>query len=312
MAGVAYPPRGIYVPVVAFFNEDESLDLPTLKTHLTRLAKSSIAGLVIQGSNGEAPHLLHSERQQVISAAAEVLKEHGSKDAIIIAGCGAQSTRETIQLCQEAKEAGADFALILTPSYWTAAMPKPAIEKFFSDVAAMSPVPILLYNFPLVTSGIDLDSDLIASLAATNSNIVGCKLTCGNVGKLHRLTHDTRIPNGFATFAGKSDFFLHGLVAGSTGVIAAAANMAPKIHARLLKFYDEGNLKEAQALQTLLSEADWKLAQLGVAGLKAALHRYFGYGSSRSRRPLGVVDQARFEGQADDILRKFVELETSL
>ena len=113
------PPRGVYAPVVAFFHEDESLDLSALEAHVTRLAKSGVAGLVIQGSNGEAPHLLHSERQEVIATASAILKKHGKSDAVIIAGCGAQSTRETLQLCNEAKESGADFALVLSPSYWS-------------------------------------------------------------------------------------------------------------------------------------------------------------------------------------------------
>lgn len=113
------PPSGVYVPVVAFFHEDETLDHDALKTHITRLAKAGVAGLVIQGSNGEAPHLLHEERKQVIATARAVLKEHGSPESVIIAGCGAQSTRETVQLCCEAKESGADFALVLSPSYWS-------------------------------------------------------------------------------------------------------------------------------------------------------------------------------------------------
>ncbi|KAI0126258.1 hypothetical protein BJ170DRAFT_696202 [Xylariales sp. AK1849] len=307
------PPRGVYAPVVAFFHEDESLDLEALKTHVTRLAKAGVAGLVIQGSNGEAPHLLHSERQQVISTASATLREAGRDDAVIIAGCGAQSTRETIQLCTEAKAVGADYALVLSPSYWTGAMGVPAIKKFFTDVANASPVPVLIYNFPAVTSGIDVNSDVIAELAAANPNkIVGCKLTCGNLGKLHRVAHDKRIQTPFATFAGKSDFFLHGLVGGSNGVIAAAANLVPKVHAELLKLYDEGKIAEAQELQTYLSEADWVLVGLGVAGLKAALDRYYGYGGGRSRRPLGSVAASSFEGEKDAILRMVVDLENTL
>ncbi|KAH8656872.1 hypothetical protein BGZ61DRAFT_523818 [Ilyonectria robusta] len=306
------PPRGVYAPVVAFFNEDETLDFGALKAHITRLAKAGVAGLVIQGSNGEAPHLLHSERQEVIATASSVLRESGIPGAVIIAGCGAQSTRESIQLCEEAKQAGADYALVLSPSYWTGAMQKPVIFKFFDDVAKASPIPILLYNFPAVTSGIDLDSDIIAELSAANANIVGCKLTCGNLGKLHRVAHDQRTTKPFAAFAGKSDFFLHGLVAGSNGVIAAAANLAPAVHVHLLKLYDEGKIKEAQDLQTRLSQADWVLVQLGVAGLKAALDRYYGYGGGRSRRPLGLVASARFEGEKDTILKGLVDLENSL
>ncbi|KAI1484922.1 hypothetical protein F5X96DRAFT_662194 [Biscogniauxia mediterranea] len=307
------PPRGVYAPVVAFFHEDETLDLDALQKHVTRLAQAGVAGLVIQGSNGEAPHLDHSERKQVISTALATLKQYGKPDAVIIAGCGAQSTRETIQLCQEASESGAHFALVLSPSYWVGAMQQPTIQKFFSDVASASPIPILLYNFPGVTSGIDLDSDLIAGLAASNPNkIVGCKLTCGNLGKLHRVSHDKRIQTPFAAFAGKSEFFLHGLVAGSNGLIGAAANLVPKVHVKLLKLYDEGNLSAAQELQTQLSEADWVLVRMGVSGLKAALDKYYQYGGGRSRRPLLPVQSSAFSGERDEILQRVVDLEDSL
>lgn len=121
-----------------------------------------------------------------------------------------------------------------------------------------------------------------------------------------------RIGRPFAAFAGKSDFFLHGLVAGSHGVIAAAANMYPKVHVKLLAYFDEGSLKAAQDLQTKLSDADWVLVQLGVAGLKAALDRYYGYGGGRSRRPLGTVESAKFGGRPETILKELVDLENSL
>lgn len=115
---IPVPPRGVYAPVVAFFAEDESLDLDALKQHITRLGSSGATGLVLQGSNGEAPHLSHDERTSIISAVRDTLKEIGREDMAIIAGCGAQSTRETIQLCKEARDAGAGWALVLSPSYW--------------------------------------------------------------------------------------------------------------------------------------------------------------------------------------------------
>ncbi|TQV90925.1 dihydrodipicolinate synthase [Cordyceps javanica] len=307
-----YPPRGIYVPCVAFFHEDETIDFEAIRTHITRIAKAGVDGLVIQGSNGEAMHMSHEERIEVLKLARSVLDEHGKPGATIIAGGGAQSTRESIQLCKEAHEAGADYALVLSPSYWVPAMQKPVIYKFFDDVAAASPIPILLYNFPGVTGGIDLDSDLIASLAAGNKNVVGCKLTCGNMGKLQRVAHDPRVGADFAAFAGKTDFMLHGLVGGSRGVIAATANLVPKLHTLMLRLYDEGRLREAQDLQTRFSRADWVLVQLGVAGLKAALHKYYGYGLGRSRRPLGSVDMAKFDGEGGAPLRDLVEQENTL
>lgn len=192
-------------------------------------------------------------------------------------------------------------------------MKKDTILEFFNDVATESPIPVLIYNFPGVTSGIDIDSDMIYELAAANmGTIVGCKLTCGNLGKLHRVAHDGRIKGPFAAFAGKSDFFLHGLVAGSSGVIAAAANLVPKIHVQLLQLYDEGKLVETQELQTYLSEVDWVLVKLGVAGLKGALQKYYEYGGGRSRRPLGYVRASAFDGEAGEVLKRIVEYENSL
>lgn len=204
-------------------------------------------------------------------------------------------------------------------------MSKPNIKAFFTDVANESPIPILLYNFPAVTQGIDLDSDTILSLSA-HPRIVGCKLTCGNVGKLQRITTPTanslhanvaEFSSTFATFAGKSDFYLHGLVAGSNGVIAALANLTPKLHVTLLERYKASDLKGAQEIQVLLSEADFCLQGLGVAGVKGALDRYFGYGNGRSRRPLGAVDAAVWgsgdtPSRAEKILGGLVELEKKL
>ena len=98
------------------------------------------------------------------------------------------------------------------------------------QVADESPIPIMIYNFPTVTAGLDLDSDTITTLAA-HPNIVGTKLSCGNIGKLQRLT-SALSPEGFATFPGKSDVFLQGLISGSAGVIGALPNVAPKAHGR--------------------------------------------------------------------------------
>lgn len=191
-------------------------------------------------------------------------------------------------------------------------MQRPVIQKFFDDVATGSPIPIVLYNFPGVTSGINIDSDMMINLAVNNPKVVGVKLTCGNMGALQRVAHEPRLEGKFAPFAGKTDFMLHGLVGGSHGVIAAAANLFPKVHNEMLRLYDAGKLAECQALQTRFSRADWALVQLGVAGLKAALDKYYGYGQGRSRRPLGLVDASKFDGDAGAPLQDMVGFENSL
>ncbi|KAF8857052.1 dihydrodipicolinate synthetase family protein [Acephala macrosclerotiorum] len=280
------PPYGVYTPLVTFFNDDESLDLPSTTQHALRMATGKVAGLVIQGSNGEAPHLLHDERQILVRTIKETLVKNGHGNLKLIVGCGAASVKETLLYLFEAKEVGADYGLVLPPAYWTAAMSGPVVEKFFRDVATSTPLPFLIYNFPGVTGGIDISSDSIIRLAKENPAIVGVKLTCGNIGKLQRVA-STLPKSSFAAMAGKSEFCLPAIVAGSNGVIAALANVVPKLHSELLRLYEAGNLKAAIELQSKLSHADWALQKMGVAGVKKSVAHHFGYGQGKSRRPLG-------------------------
>jgi 4-hydroxy-2-oxoglutarate aldolase len=147
----------------------------------------------------------------------------------------------------------------------------------------------MIYNFPVVTAGQDLDSDTLAALAE-HPNIVGTKLSCGNIGKLHRLT--SRFPQSdFAVFAGRSDLLTQGRLSGSSGAIAALVNIVPKLHAKLWKLIQEGNIKEAMELQAKLGHADWAIGRIGgIGGVKAVVSKNFGYGGNTVRGPLKAVD----------------------
>jgi 4-hydroxy-2-oxoglutarate aldolase len=158
--------------------EDEAIDYGTITKHTLRMAAGGVAGLVIQGSNGEAVHLDNSERSELIKHVRATLDSNGYQDRVIIAGCGAASLKQTLRLAKEAKEAGAAFALILPPNYWSVAMTKPVLVSYFTEVADKSELPVMIYNFPLVANGISFDSDTFIELSK-HRNIVGAKLTCG-------------------------------------------------------------------------------------------------------------------------------------
>ena len=150
----------------------------------------------------------------------------------------------------------------------------------------------MIYNFPVVTAGIDLDSDLISTLAK-HPNIVGVKLSCGNIGKLQRIVTSVS-PSEFATFPGKADVFLQGLISGSAGLIGALPNVVPKLHVQLFELYREGKLDDAVKLQALLGQSDWELGKLGsIAGIKAIVSKEFGYGEPHVRGPLSPLDSER-------------------
>ncbi|KAF8807074.1 dihydrodipicolinate synthetase [Phlegmacium glaucopus] len=289
------PPPGFYVPAVLFFDKNEDLHIPSIQAHVLRLAQGGVTGILVQGSNGEAQHLSHEERKQAISLTRKTLDENGFKDVLVIAGTGAQSTRETKKLCADAKDAGASHVLVLTPSTWPRMMTVDNVLRFHREVADASPIPTMIYNFPTVTAGQDLDSDIIAALAE-HPNIVGTKLSCGNIGKLQRLT--SRFSSSeFAVFAGRTDTYLHGLLAGSAGTIAALVNLLPKLHRRLYELYQKGHIEEAMALQARLGHGDWAASKIGgIAGIKAIISKNFGYGEPYVRGPLKVVNADHLDG----------------
>ncbi|RXW22834.1 hypothetical protein EST38_g3002 [Candolleomyces aberdarensis] len=283
------PPRGVYVPAVLFFDENEDFDVPAIKAHVLHLAKGGVTGILVQGSNGEAQHLSREERKAAIALTRQTLDENGFKNTLVIAGTGAQSTRETKLFNEDAKEAGATFALVLTPSTWAKNMTTDAIIRFHREVADVSPIPTMIYNFPGVTAGLDLDSDIIFTLSA-HPNIVGTKLSCGNIGKIQRLTSRLR-SSEFAVFSGRSDSFVHGLHAGSAGGITALVNLIPRQHVEIFRSWDEIGVLEAMWVQAKLGHADWAISKIGgIGGIKALIVKHFGYGQPYVRGPLSAVN----------------------
>ncbi|KAF4158590.1 hypothetical protein CNMCM6936_004881 [Aspergillus lentulus] len=179
---------GVYAPTMTFFNPDtEDLDVPTIRRHAVRLAKAGLVGLVTMGSNGEAVHLTREERKTVIRETRSALVEAGFANVPVIAGASENSIRGTIELCKECADAGAEYVLIVPPSYYRYAVGNDeTLYEYFTAVADGSPLPIILYNYPGAVAGIDMDSDLIIRISQ-HPNIVGTKFTCANTGKLTRV-----------------------------------------------------------------------------------------------------------------------------
>lgn len=289
---------GIYPPVPTFFHEDESLDLETMRTHITRLREKGVTNIVALGSNGEAVHLDRDERRAVIAA----IREAAGAEAQILAGAGGQSTRETVTLCQLAAEAGADVALILPPSHYGGKMGMPAQRAHFLAVADASPLPVVVYNMPANAGGVDLDAETVIALSV-HPNIIGMKDSSGNVTKMAEIAASAR--EGFTVLAGSAGFLLPAMVVGAKGAIAALANIAPRDCLRLVELVERGDLAEARALQARLIPVNTAVTSgYGVAGLKAALNFTARYGGEPRRplAPLGEGERGRLRSllaQAD-------------
>lgn len=299
---------GIYVPTVAFFHgPNEDVDVATVEKHAVFLAQAGVAGIVAQGSNGEAVHLDREERKAITAATRRALDAHGFESVPLIVGAGAQSTRESIQLAQDAAQAGGDYVIVLPPSYYKTLVGTEALRNYFRDVADASPLPVLIYNFPGAANGVDLTSDDILALAQ-HPNIVGVKLTCGNTGKLARIA--AGVKPGFFTFGGSADFTLQTLIAGGQGVIAGVANVIPRACVHVQDLYEKGQVEEAKKAQAVVARADWVAIQGGFVAVKAALEAYYGYGGL-PRKPT-VAPSVEGVAAIKDGLAEAMELERSL
>jgi dihydrodipicolinate synthase/N-acetylneuraminate lyase len=153
------------------------------------------------------------------------------------------------------------------------------------QVADVSPLPVIIYNFPGVTQGIDLSSDQLLKLSK-HPNIVGVKLTCGNIGKMSRIVPDVNREE-FAVFSGLVDALVPSLAAGASGAIGGLCNLVPKTVVRAYNLATNGGDKrELAKIQKLMADADALVTKTGViSGTKYALECFYGYGG-QGRRPI--------------------------
>ncbi|KAL4861243.1 hypothetical protein BDV12DRAFT_71246 [Aspergillus spectabilis] len=304
-------PKGIYCPTITFFTNDSSqdLDLEAQAKHTKYLIEAGVHGITVLGTTGEAPLLSRKERNAVTKAVVTVKNQLNATTTIVV-GCSAQSVRETIEICQEAKENGGQYALVLPPSYWAAASTPTVIENFYHLVADQSPIPIIIYSFPAVTQGVSLNSDLI-SVLAKHPNIVGVKLTCGNVGSLTRLTN-TFDASQFAVFGGSSDWLVPGLIAGSCGAVTGLANTHPRSCVKLFDLFQNGDYQEARRLQGLISSAEWGMGNTGMNGTKYATEWFNGYKEKVLPRAPLVECSEEVKGWIRDVMKDLAVYENQL
>ncbi len=254
---------GVYAPIATPFAGDR-IAYDRLEQNLKFWLGSRMAGIVVMGSNGEFVLLDQKEKEELIAFCCE--KARGRKH--VIAGTGAESTRETIRLSKRAAEAGVDAVLVVTPNYYKGDMTDAALKKYYLDVAEASPVPVILYNMPRNT-GINLSPKLIAELAK-HPNIIGIKDSGGNIVQIAEIIKNA--PPDFAVFAGSASFFLPSLALGAVGGTFALANIFPNQCAEVQEFFEKGDLAAARDLQMKLLESNAAVtSRWGIGGLKAAM-----------------------------------------
>ncbi|KAJ9658669.1 hypothetical protein H2198_003547 [Neophaeococcomyces mojaviensis] len=259
------PPSGVWAPTITFFDHStDTLSIESQAKYYSYLSKSGLAGLVVLGTNAETFLLTREERKTLV----EVARKACGPLYPIMAGVGGHSTKQVLEYIKDAADAGANYVLLLPPAYFGKQTTPAVIDSFFRDVANESPLPIVIYNFPGVCNGIDLDSATIVRLARAHDNIVGVKLTCGAVAKITRLAAELS-SDEFAIYGGQSDFLIGGLASGSAGTIAGFANVFPKTIVKIYNLWKEQKYQEAMELHQKAALAE-QACKAGIATVKYA------------------------------------------
>jgi 4-hydroxy-2-oxoglutarate aldolase len=285
------PFAGIYTPIATPFRDDGTVDERALAANVARWMTTPLTGLVVLGSNGEATSLDEAEADRVV----EIVRAGVPSSRPLIAGTGRESTRATIAATRRAAAAGADAALVRTPSFFKPQMTTEAFVRHFTEVADASPVPVLLYNVTLYT-GVNLLPDAVERLAV-HPNIVGMKESGSDIGQIAEYV--VRTPDDFTVLAGSATTLVHALCAGCDGAILALASLAPAECVFMTTLVREKRLDEANALQRRLMPLARSVGtSYGVPGLKAALE-LSGYAGGPPRPPLRPVSS-----EVVDIIRR--------
>ncbi len=255
--------HGIIPPVATPMKDDEELDLPRLRWFIDHLIGNGVHGVFVLGTNSEFCTLDDREKQEVIATAVA----HVNGRVPVLAGTGAESTREVIRLTKMAEREGADGASIITPYF---ILPnQQEIFDHYRRIAESTRLPILLYNNPATCGGVKIDVGTLARLAEI-PNIVGIKDSSGD---LQNTAEYIRVaPDRFSVMIGRDTLIFYGLMAGARGAVPATGNVAPALVAEIYNRHRAGDLAGAKAAQDRLSPLRLALTLSTVpSGLKAAL-----------------------------------------
>lgn len=261
--------HGSIVALVTPMHHDGSVDWDALKKLVEWHIEQGTHSIVAVGTTGESATLDVEEHAQVIEA---VIRAAAGRIPII-AGTGANSTREAIELTETARKLGADAALLVTPYY-----NKPTQEglyQHYKAVAEAVDLPQILYNVPGRT-GVDMHNDTVIRLADVD-RIVGIKDATGDLNRGHDLIN--RLDQKIAVYSGDDATAYRLILLGAQGNISVTANVAPGVMSQVCEAAKAGNREEAEQLnnsiavlhQILFCESNpipvkWALSDMGLIG----------------------------------------------
>jgi 4-hydroxy-2-oxoglutarate aldolase len=281
---------GVLAPITTPFDASTGDVAPVhLRDNVLRVVRDGLDGVVVAGSTGESALLDPDEQRRLVAWVREVLPDRRR----LVAGTGAESTRQAVALTRAAAAEGADAVLVRPPSYYSAAVSPASVVDYYRAVAEASPIPVLVYNIPKYTH-VPIAAAQLQQLAS-HPNIAGVKDSSGDVKNL--AAYRAAVPR-WSVLVGSGSLLYAALELGCDGGILAVACFAAGVSAEIFAAFRAGDRARAASLQERLMTLDKEIvARLGPAGVKAAMDAVGGglYGGPvrAPLAPLGAADRER-------------------
>ena len=261
---------GSIVALITPMHEDGSVDYPALRKLIDWHVAEGTDCIGVVGTTGESPTVNVEEHCEII----RVSVEQAAGRVPVMAGCGANSTHEAIELARYAKKVGADSQLQVVP-YYNKPTQEGQYQHFKAIAEAVGDLPVVLYNVP-GRSVADMQHDTVLRLAQIPA-IIGIKEATGNIERAQWLIRE--VPKDFGVYSGDDPTAVALMLCGGHGNISVTANVAPRLMSDLCKAALAGDVRTAMDIQLRLmpvhknlfveanpSPVKWAAARLGLCG----------------------------------------------
>jgi len=255
---------GVFAPIITPFKNEE-ISFEELERNIFKYNQTDLKGYMPLGSNGEYQGLTEEESLKIL----DVVQKCKAPGKVIVAGCGRESAKATVEFIRKAAYYGLDMAFILTPHYFVDKMTDEALIKYFTYIADKSLLPVVIYNAPKFASDLLISPKLLAVLSE-HTNIIAMKNS--SIVNISKYKEVLREDADFCLIAGNIKTFYPGLVEGAIGGVLSTASYLPEYCCRLYQLYLSQKYEEAVQLHNFLNNlSDNTISRFGVAGVKFAL-----------------------------------------
>lgn len=289
--------NGLGVALITPFNNDKTIDFAALEKLIERQITANTDYLVVLGTTAETPTLSDSEKKEI----SEFIRIRSFGRIPLIYGIGGNSTYKVTEEIKETDLRGYSAILSVTPYY-----NKPnqtGLYRHYSEIAKVSPVPVILYNVPGRT-GVNLEASTTLKLAEDHKNIIAIKEASGNLKQIEEILKEK--PAGFSVISGDDSLTLQMMRLGASGVISVLANGLPEIFGAMVRACTDREFERAEVIDSSLKEVYKTLfADGNPAGIKCMLHE-MGLIQNELRLPL-VKASEKITSRMREILPNFID-----